>query len=232
MAAVIKELSSHLDDGVGAIFSSWSLYLLIAAGAATMLLASHALAAGPLAASQPGFTILDPLSASLLGTFLFAEHIRTGAADLAGEALALAAVIAAAAVLSHSCHVAGENTRPVAGENSRPVAGGNTRPVISSAGSAPDAFSAAAGGPAARADGAAGVRSGVRLRNRTGTAPDTCPRQRPGSTSPARVKYSRPLSPATASGRTTWPGSRRAAGWPRRRPSRVRSHSRHDAVWH
>ena len=113
MAAVIKELSSHLDDGVGAIFSSWSLYLLIAAGAATMLLASHALAAGPLAASQPGFTILDPLSASLLGTFLFAEHIRTGAADLAGEALALAAVIAAAAVLSHSCHVAGENSRPV-----------------------------------------------------------------------------------------------------------------------
>jgi hypothetical protein len=67
MAAVIKELSSHLADGAGAVFSSWSLYLLVAAGAATMLLASHALAAGPLAASQPGFTILDPLSASLLG---------------------------------------------------------------------------------------------------------------------------------------------------------------------
>jgi drug/metabolite transporter (DMT)-like permease len=112
MAAVIKELSSHLDDGIGAFVTSWSLYLLIAAGAATMLLASHALAAGPLAASQPGFTILDPLSASLLGVFLFGEHIRTGAADLAGEALTLAAVIAAAAVLSHSCHTAGENSHP------------------------------------------------------------------------------------------------------------------------
>ena len=43
-----------------------------------MLLASHALAAGPLAASQPGFTVLDPLSAGLLGVFLFDEHIRTG----------------------------------------------------------------------------------------------------------------------------------------------------------
>ena len=107
MAAVIKELSSHLDHGIGAIFSSWSLYVLIAAGAATMLLASHALAAGPLAASQPGFTILDPLSASLLGTFLFGEHIRTGAADLAGEALALVAVVVAAAVLSRSAHLAG-----------------------------------------------------------------------------------------------------------------------------
>ena len=54
MAAVIKELSSHLGDGPGAVVSTWSLYVLLAAGAATMLLASHALAAGPLAASQPG----------------------------------------------------------------------------------------------------------------------------------------------------------------------------------
>jgi drug/metabolite transporter (DMT)-like permease len=113
MAAVIKELSSHLGDGLGAIFSSWSLYLLIAAGAATMLLASHALAAGPLAASQPGFTILDPLAAGLLGTFLFGEHIQTRPVALAGEALALAVVIAAAGVLSHSCHVADESSQNV-----------------------------------------------------------------------------------------------------------------------
>ena len=112
IAAVIKELSSHLGDGLGAIYSTWSPYVLIAAGAATMLLASHALAAGPLAASQPGFTILDPLAASLLGVFLFGEHIQTGAAALAGEALALAAVIAGAAALSRSCLVLGENQRP------------------------------------------------------------------------------------------------------------------------
>src|SRR5436305_3998448 len=77
MAAVIKELSSHIDDGIGAMFCTWSPYVLIAAGAATMLLASHALAAGPLAVSQPGFTILDPFSASLLGVSLFGAIIRT-----------------------------------------------------------------------------------------------------------------------------------------------------------
>src|ERR1700745_315470 len=82
--------------------TAWSLYLLLAAGAATMLLAAHALASGPLAASQPGFTIVDPLTASLLGVFLFGEHIRTGAGALAGEALALAVVIAGAATLSRS----------------------------------------------------------------------------------------------------------------------------------
>jgi drug/metabolite transporter (DMT)-like permease len=112
VAAVIKELSSHLGGGLGAVFSTWSLYVLLVAGAATMLLASHALAAGPLAASQPGFTILDPLAASLLGIFLFGERIQTGPWDLAGEALALALVVAGAAILSHSCFIRGEAGDP------------------------------------------------------------------------------------------------------------------------
>src|SRR6202046_4969682 len=109
VAAVIKELSSHLDDGVGAVFSNWSLYVLLVVGAATMLLASHALAAGALAASQPGFTVLDPLSAGLLGVFLFDEHIRTGPLDLAGEAVGVGGVIAGAWILSHSCLILGED---------------------------------------------------------------------------------------------------------------------------
>jgi drug/metabolite transporter (DMT)-like permease len=109
VAAVIKELSSHLGDGIGAIFANWSPYVLVVVGAATMLLASHALAAGPLAASQPGFTILDPLSASLLGIFLFSEHIQTAIPYLAGEAAALAIVIAGATALSHSQLIMGED---------------------------------------------------------------------------------------------------------------------------
>ena len=109
VAAVIKELSSRIDDGIGAVFANWSLYALLVVGAATMLLASHALAAGPLAASQPGFTVLDPLSAGLLGVFLFDEHIKTGVLDLAGEALALAVVVAGASILSHSCLILGED---------------------------------------------------------------------------------------------------------------------------
>ena len=40
VAAVIKELSSHLGAGLGAIASSWSLYVLLVVGAATMLLSS------------------------------------------------------------------------------------------------------------------------------------------------------------------------------------------------
>ena len=109
VAAVIKELSSHLGDGVGAILSNWSFYVLIGAGAISMLLASHALSAGPLAASQPGFTIVDPLSASLLGLFLFGEHVRVGIGDLVLEALALAVLVGGVSALSHSQLVVGDD---------------------------------------------------------------------------------------------------------------------------
>jgi hypothetical protein len=87
-------------------------YVLVVVGAATMLLASHALAAGPLAASQPGFTILDPFSASV-GLFLFSDHIKARVLDLASEALALSIVIAGVTVLSRSHLIADD--RPPAG---------------------------------------------------------------------------------------------------------------------
>jgi drug/metabolite transporter (DMT)-like permease len=133
VAAVIKELSSHLGDGIEAILTNWSLYVLIGAGAATLLLASHALAAGPLAASQPGFTILDPLSASLLGVFLFSEHIQTGVLDLAGQALALALIVGGVSALSHSHLIVGEDDLPsvradeFATSRSRPAAAQRSR---------------------------------------------------------------------------------------------------------
>jgi drug/metabolite transporter (DMT)-like permease len=109
-AAIIKEFSSHVSDGPGAVIGNWSLYALLGVGALTMLLASHAMAAGPLAASQPGFTILDPLAASFLGLFLFGEHIRTGPLDLAGEAVALVLLVAGVSALSHL--VTGEDNSP------------------------------------------------------------------------------------------------------------------------
>ena len=114
VAAVIKEFSSHLGAGAGAIFTNWSVYVLIGAGAASLLLAAHALAAGPLAASQPGFTILDPLAASLLGIFLFSERIQTGTLHLAAEASGLALLVTGVSVLSHSHLIHGEGASRVA----------------------------------------------------------------------------------------------------------------------
>ena len=90
--------------------------MLLGAGALSLLLASHALAAGPLAASQPGFTILDPLAASLLGLFLFGEHFQADRGDLAVEALALALLVAGVTALSHSHLIDGEDDTRTAAE--------------------------------------------------------------------------------------------------------------------
>ncbi len=109
VAAVIKEFSYHVGGGLTSIFSNWSVYVLVIAGAASLLLASHALAAGPLAASQPGFTILDPLAASLLGMFLFGEHFQAATEDLVIEALALALLVSGVSALSHSHLIDGED---------------------------------------------------------------------------------------------------------------------------
>ncbi|MBO0821276.1 MAG: DMT family transporter [Nocardiopsaceae bacterium] len=101
-AAVIKEMSSHLDGGPAAVFGNWSVYVLVVVGAAAMLLASHAMTAGPLAASQPGFTLLDPVVAIGLGALLFGEHLRTSPAAVAAQVLGLCVLAAGVAALSRS----------------------------------------------------------------------------------------------------------------------------------
>jgi drug/metabolite transporter (DMT)-like permease len=112
VAAVIKELSSHVANGPAAVFTTWSPYVLAVVGAAAMLLASHAMAAGPLAAAQPGFTIGDPVTAILLGAFLFGEHLGTTPAALAAEVLGLLVLALGVRTLSGSELVAGTPPDP------------------------------------------------------------------------------------------------------------------------
>ncbi|HEX3526978.1 MAG TPA: DMT family transporter [Thermoanaerobaculia bacterium] len=114
VAAVIKEMSTHRT--LGSALSSWTPYVLICVGGLSMLLAAHALQAGPLAASQPGFTIVDPLVASLLGIFVFSEHLQLDPGDLAVEALSLAALVWGVITLSHSRLIHDEDPETLAPE--------------------------------------------------------------------------------------------------------------------
>jgi drug/metabolite transporter (DMT)-like permease len=114
VAAVIKELSAHTSSGLG-LFLTWSPYVLVAVGATSMLLSTHAFQAGPLAASQPGFTIVDPLVASLLGVFIFSEHISLSPVATVIEAAALAALVAGVVAISRSQLVQGQTHEDEAG---------------------------------------------------------------------------------------------------------------------
>lgn len=102
VAAVIKELSTHLSQGPVGVFGNWSLYVMIVTGAAAMFLASNAFQAGTLAASQPGLTIVDPLVSSALGVVLFGDQIHHGALTLVGEGLALVLLVGSIVLLTRS----------------------------------------------------------------------------------------------------------------------------------
>ena len=118
IAAVIKELSSHISGGPAAVFTNWSAYVLMGVGTGTMLLTSHAMAAGPLAASQPGFTIGDPVTAILLGVFVFQERLASSPAALAAEVAGLVVLVLGVWTLSGSeliTHTT-QPRRPEAGE--------------------------------------------------------------------------------------------------------------------
>jgi hypothetical protein len=102
VAAVVKELSSHLHEGFSGVFLSWSPYVLLLSGALSMFLASHAFQAGSLAASQPGLTIVDPLVASTLGVVLFGDRLDLRPDLLLGEVCAIVLIAISAIVLSRS----------------------------------------------------------------------------------------------------------------------------------
>jgi multidrug transporter EmrE-like cation transporter len=108
VAAVIKELSSHLAGGPYAVFTNWSPYVLLLAGAGAFFLLSNAFQAGPLAASQPALTIVDPLVASMLGLLLFRDRIRHDPLELLGELVALVILVAGVVMLSRSTLVQGD----------------------------------------------------------------------------------------------------------------------------
>jgi drug/metabolite transporter (DMT)-like permease len=110
VAAVIKEVSTHLAQRPAAVLTNWSPYVLLLSGAASMFLASHAFQAGTLAASQPGLTVVDPLVASVLGVVLFGERLDVAPIALVAELVALAVLVSSVILLARSPLVRAENS--------------------------------------------------------------------------------------------------------------------------
>lgn len=81
-AALMKEAVRALPHGLGAVLTSWSVYAMVAAGVASLLLLQDALHSGSLVAVQPGLNISDPVASIAYGVGLFGEEIRLGAWSL------------------------------------------------------------------------------------------------------------------------------------------------------
>lgn len=77
-AALMKGMTNTFARGIGALFSSWELYGMVAAGALGLFLVQSAMNAGRLIAAQPGLTLSDPIVSILWGVLVFGERVRDG----------------------------------------------------------------------------------------------------------------------------------------------------------
>lgn len=80
-AALLKALTGIALNGPVALLTSWQLYTVLVVGAGGLLLNQLAFQAGPLAASLPAISTVDPLASIALGVIVYDEQIRSGLAS-------------------------------------------------------------------------------------------------------------------------------------------------------
>jgi hypothetical protein len=101
-AALLKETTGELSHGAAALFTAWPCYALVAVGGAGLLLSQFAYRAGPLSASLPAITAVNPIVSVVIGVAVFDEPFRAAPGDLLGEVLGLALMVGAAIGLTRS----------------------------------------------------------------------------------------------------------------------------------
>jgi drug/metabolite transporter (DMT)-like permease len=88
-AALIKAIGGAFGHDPDTIFTSWPLYALLVLGPAGFVLNQVAFQAGPLSASLPAITAVDPLASIVLGVLLYDETLHGTPAAATGEAIGL-----------------------------------------------------------------------------------------------------------------------------------------------
>jgi len=101
-AALLKETTDVLSHGAAALFTTWPCYALVAVGGAGLLLSQYAYRAGPLSASLPAITVVNPIVSVVIGVAVFDEPFHAAPGYLLGEVLGLALMAVAAIGLTRS----------------------------------------------------------------------------------------------------------------------------------
>jgi hypothetical protein len=113
-ATLIKACTRLLARSPVALVTSWQLYTLLAAGAVGLLVNQLAFQAGPLSASLPVITVVNPLLAVLFGVVVYDENLRHTPWAIATEAGSLMLFSMAAFALTRHQAGAGESRVPEA----------------------------------------------------------------------------------------------------------------------
>jgi drug/metabolite transporter (DMT)-like permease len=101
-AALTKTSSHLLDGGIVHLLAHWQPYALLVAGLAGMVIGQSAFQAGPLDASLPTMSVVDPIVSILIGAVAFGESIASGPGDVVLEVVALMAMSTGVVLLARS----------------------------------------------------------------------------------------------------------------------------------
>ena len=101
-AAMLKALTTTAHRGLDAVLGSWQLYVLAVLVAAALFLNQMAFQAGPLSASLPVISSVDPLASVVIGVFVLDETVRHGPSAVVALVVLLGALGAAVIALSRS----------------------------------------------------------------------------------------------------------------------------------
>jgi hypothetical protein len=88
-AALLKALTTIASRDVTPLATSWQLYVLVILGGAGLLLNQVAFQAGPITASLPALSTVDPLASIAIGVAVYDEPIRRGLTASVGLTAAL-----------------------------------------------------------------------------------------------------------------------------------------------
>lgn len=103
LTAALTKASSHLlQHGVIHTLTRWEPYGLALAGLIGMLLTQSAFQAGPLDASLPALTVIDPVVSIAIGAVAFAESLTTGLLPVSVETAGMIAMVAGVFLVSRS----------------------------------------------------------------------------------------------------------------------------------
>jgi drug/metabolite transporter (DMT)-like permease len=131
LTAALTKASSHLfERGVLHLFTHWEPYGLAVAGVLGMLVTQSAFQAGPLDASLPALTVIDPVVSIAIGAAAFAEGITDSPVAILVETVGMIAMVVGVLLLSRSEAVTGHEEPSSAGPDQLEGEGGRGRGVL------------------------------------------------------------------------------------------------------
>jgi drug/metabolite transporter (DMT)-like permease len=120
-AAFIKAATGLVGEGTVHFFTSWPPYAVAVTGLGAFFIVTNAFQSGPLTATQPALTVLDPMASIIIGAEVFGESLRDSPGWVAVEVLTLAIMVLGVILLSRGRLVTTELGEATAGRAKGPA---------------------------------------------------------------------------------------------------------------